>query len=436
MFFKVNFYSNLLLVISLLYLGIGCAASNQNRDTNRTQSDQNLLTSGFALQQQQVPPRDIQSVQLHPQNTPDKAPIISLNTSQRLVLSFDYLDTQSRQFRIEISHRTQNWEQSSISASTYLDSFSYAYIQNAKASFTNNPSYRHVEYSFPNDQLRPAVSGNYLLEIYDSNGGTLLFRMPFFVTEDEGQISTEIDRLFAKRNDGRPVDQPSSKYQYPSFVEYPQFDLSMSFAQNQFWGRMHKADFLDTISPDELNGRLQINNSFVGNYEFKTLNLQNFEADGQQIVEYLPGQIPPKVVLRRDIQRFGVTPSSFPLTNLGIPNDERSGKYARVQFSLTTDSSVSPNTNIFVIGDFNNWIVNDFHQMEYDNKEKLWKGNALIKQGQYAYKYVTVSGNNINDLALDQLFVSSAQEYFTFIYYKDPDKNFDRLLKVDRIIKR
>lgn len=436
MFFKANFYSNLFLVTFLLYLGAGCAVSNQSRGTSSNKSEQNFFTSQFALPQQQAPPNDIQSVQLYPKNSPNKAPIINLDTSQELVLSFDYLGTQSRQFQVEISHRSQSWKQSSITPSTYLDSFSYAYIQNAKASFTNNPSYRHVEYSFPNDQLRPAVSGNYLLEVYDSNGGTLLFRMPFFVTENEGQISTQIDRLFAKRDDGRPVDQPSSKYQYPNFVEYPQFDLSMSFAQNQFWGRMHKADFLDTISPNELNGRLQINNSFVGNYEFKTLNLQNFKADGQQIIEYSPGQNPPSVTLRRDIQRFGVTPSPFPLSNLGTPKNSRNSKYARVQFSLVTDSSVSPNSTIFVIGDFNNWIVNDFHQMEYDSEENIWKGNALIKQGRYAYKYVTVSNNNINDLALDQLFVSSAQEYFTFIYYKDPDKNFDRLLKVDRIIKR
>lgn len=436
MFFKVNFYRNLFVISFLLCLGIGCAASNQNRDGNSNTADQNLLTARFTLPQQQVPPKDIQSVQLHPKNAPNQAPIITLDTSQKLVLSFDYLGTQSRQFRVEISHRSQSWEQSSITPSTYLDSFSYSHIQHAKASFANNPSYRHVEFSLPNNELRPAVSGNYLLNIYDDNSGKLLFRMPFFVTENKGQISTRIDRLFAKRADGRPVDQPSGTYRYPEFVEYPQFDLSMSFAQNQFWGRMRKADFLDTISPSELNGRMQTDNSFTGNYEFKTLNLQNFEADGQQIVEYFSGQTPPEIILRRDIQRFGVTPSPFPLSKLGMPSNSRNSKYARVQFSLETDSSVSPDTDIFILGDFNNWIVNDFHKMEYDTKEKLWKGNALIKQGKYAYKYVTVNNNSINDLALDQLFVSSAQEYFTFIYYKDPDKNFDRLLKVDRIIKQ
>ncbi len=74
--------------------------------------------------------------------------------------------------------------------------------------------------------------------------------------------------------------------------------------------------------------------------------------------------------------------------------------------------------------------------MSYDNMDQLWKGNALIKQGIYAYKYVIVTDNRIDDLSLDQGFISSRQEYFTFIYFNDPDRHFDRLLKVDQIIKR
>ncbi|MDZ7682441.1 MAG: hypothetical protein U5J63_12185 [Fodinibius sp.] len=49
-------------------------------------------------------------------------------------------------------------------------------------------------------------------------------------------------------------------------MEYPQFDLSISFAANQFWGRMKEAGFLDTISPGELNGHLQREQAFIGNY--------------------------------------------------------------------------------------------------------------------------------------------------------------------------
>ena len=74
--------------------------------------------------------------------------------------------------------------------------------------------------------------------------------------------------------------------------------------------------------------------------------------------------------------------------------------------------------------------------MSFDADKQMWTGRALIKQGVYAYKYVILRDNQVDDLALDQGFISAKQEYLTFIYFKDPDQNFDRLLKVDRIMKQ
>ena len=61
---------------------------------------------------------------------------------------------------------------------------------------------------------------------------------------------------------------------------------------------------------------------------------------------------------------------------------------------------------------------------------------AFIKQGEYAYKYVLVQNGRIDDLAMDQGFLSSQQEYLTFIYFKDPAQNFDRILKIERTIRQ
>jgi hypothetical protein len=360
-----------------------------------------------------------------------------LNSEEQLVLAFDYLSEESRQFKIEISHRNQHWQESPIGPSTYLDGFSSFYIHNAKASFSERPSYHHLEYRFPNNQLQIVVSGNYLLEVYSYNGNELLFSLPFFVTENEGRIQTRIENLFAQRDDGRPLAQPFSTYRYPNFVEFPQFDLSISFVQNQFWGRMKEADHLDTITPGELNGRLARENTFIGNYEFKYLDLRTFDVDGQQIIEFQPGVTPPKIVLRRDVQNLDTDPRFFSVAaGLGIPIDDRSSDYAEVQFSFDAASSVPKTADIYIVGHFNNWMINKLNKMSYNPDRNIWEGQALIKQGEYAYKYILVKNNKIKDLALDQGFLSSEQEYLTFIYFKDPNQNFDRILKVDRIIWR
>ncbi|WP_322575598.1 type IX secretion system plug protein domain-containing protein [Fodinibius sp.] len=415
---------------------MGCAASG-SYEVQQSSKSQSFLQGAFALDQQKAPPNDIQSVQLHPEGQPGQAPIIELNSSQKLLLSFDYLGTQSRQFRVTVDHYDKSWNRSGIGPNTYLDSFSETTIQSSKVSYGQRPSYHHITFSFPNNELQPAVSGNYLIKVYSANGNSLLFSMPFFITEDEGQIETTVERLFAQRNDGRPLDQLFSTFNYPDFVEYPQFDLSMAFVQNQFWGRTKQVKFLDTITPDQLRGYIERENAFVGNYEFKYLNLQNFDVDSQQILEYQPGVTPPRVILRRDVQHLDTNPSwSQADISEGIPDDDRNSNYAQVEFRLQTDNSIPPSSKIYIVGHFNNWMVNELNQMSFDSDTQMWTGQALIKQGTYTYKYVLVQDNQVNDLALDQGFLSAKQEYLTFIYFKDPDKNFDRLLKTDRIMKR
>ncbi len=416
--------------------GWGCASSSQNGNQQMPNNSAGNFSGTFALPQQKAPPSSIQSIQLHPKGQPGRAPVLSLKSGEHLVLSFDYLGEQSKQFRVEVSHRNQQWQKSSIGPSTYLDSFFQTYIQNSKSSFTNRPSYQHIEYEFPNDQLRPVVSGNYLLEIYSYDGGKLLFSTPFFITEDEGNIETRIEMLYAKRDDGRPLAQPFTTYRYPQFVEYPQFDLSISFVQNQFWGRMREAGFLDTISPGKLNGHLQRANAFVGNYEFKLLDVRSFDVDGKQILEYQSGITPPRIILRRDVQKLDTNPRLFGAVNLGIPLDDRGSEYAEVEFSFETENSIPSSANIYIVGHFNNWMVNNLNKMNYSAEAGMWKGRTFVKQGQYAYKYVLATNNTIDDLSLDQGFLSSEQEYLTFIYFEDPDQNFDRILKVNRVTKR
>jgi hypothetical protein len=414
----------------------GCATTNQNGEESVSNSSDFQTQESFALPQQTPPPNDIQSIRLHPKNQPGGPPVIKLDSQEKLVLSFDYLSEQNKQFRIEVSHRTKKWSESPIGPSTYLDSFFQTYIQDSKQSLSRRPTYQHVEYEFPNNQLMPKVSGNYLLEVYSYEGGELLFSMPFFVSEEVGNAQTQIEILFAQRDDGRSLDQLFSSYRYPNFVDFPQFDLSISFVQNQFWGRTREADYLDTSTPGEINGYIDRNDAFISNYEFKALDLRTFDVDGQEIIEFQPGVTPPRIVLRRDVQRLDVDPRFFPGGDFGIPLDDRGSEYAQVEFSLETDSTIPLSSDIYIVGHFNNWMINDLNRMSYNQEEKMWKGRALIKQGEYAYKYVLVQNGIINDLALDQGFLSSQQEYLTFIYFKDPAQNFDRILKVERIIRR
>jgi len=395
------------------------------------QEDSSDLRNSFKLRVQKPPPPQIQSVRLFRKGSANNPPVITLNSSQKLILEFDHLVNSSNQFRVEVSHRNKDWTRSPLPPNFYLENFFEVYFSNGLRSFSQRPSFYHYEFEFPNSQLSFKVSGNYLLSVYDHSSDKMLFSLPFFVTEDKGRLSTDITRLFAQRKDLRPQDQLFSRYEFPPLVELPQFDLSFYYAQNRFWGRTREATFFDTATPGEVNFHIGREASFIANFEFNLLNLSTFNIDGRQLLEIQKELIPPKIILRRDVESLDPVPRMFPSSRFGLPIDDRGASYANVLFRLETAADLSEIDKIYLVGDFNQWMITKENRMQYNAEKKIWEGKAFIKQGEYAYKYVIVNNDGVDELTLDQSFSRVPQEYITFVYFDDPSHNFDRLLKAE-----
>lgn len=417
-----------------LFVVTGCSTVGTSATADKAGDESASLQNAFSIAPQKAPPMEIQSLQLYKKGDVQSAPVVNLNSSEKLTLEFDYLGESSKQFRLQVSHRNKNWEESPLPFDFYLSGFSDTYFSGGMHSFSERPSYIHYAYEFPNSQLSFKASGNYLLSVYDYNSNELLFTLPFFVSENRGSLNTRIESVYVRREDLRAEDQPFSVYRYPDFIEFPQFDLSFMYVQNQFWGRSRTVDIIDTSPPAEVNFHLRREDAFLGNYEFNTLDLRNFSADGRQILEVQQEEIPPKIILRRDVQAFEVAPGFAPDGRFGLPTDDRSASYASVQFRLETAENIPPDEKIYLVGDFNNWTINEENRMHFNAANGLWEGLALIKEGEYAYKYVILKDGKIDDLSLDQGFQSSSQSYLTLVYYRDPTRNFDRLLKVHQTI--
>lgn len=425
-----------LIIVLAFTLFPGCTASQTSLNGSEESGSTAQLANTFAIPQQKAAPQHIQSIQLYKKGSVQNAPIIQLNSSDQIVLEFDQLGEGSQQFKVRVSHRNKNWSESSLSPNFYLSGFNETYFSGGLTSFSQRPAYRHYSFEFPNSQLSFKVSGNYLLHIYEYQTDELLFSLPFFVTENKGDLKTRIEPLFVQREDLRAEDQLFSRYSYPEFVEFPQFDLSFKYSQNQFWGRSKTAEYFDTASPEEVQFHLGREDAFLRNYEFNTIDLRGLDTDGERILEVDQSTIPPRITLQRDIQAFTPSPRFFPDSRFGLPTDERNASYANVQFSLEPSDPLPESKQIYLVGDFNNWTINELNRMRYEPDSGLWEGSAFIKEGAYAYKYVLLQNGNIEDLALDQGFLFGNQSYTTFVYFRDPSRNYDRLLKAHQIRQR
>lgn len=424
-------YITINITIFLLCIGAGCRQWVDGQMAERAPLYSSVSENEFTVPGHQINHPDVYSVQLFREDSDQSAPIIQLGTGEQIMLRFDILESGARQFRISITHHNPDWTRSPLPPEGFLEGFSEAFFGGGSPSRSQDPLYRQYEYIFPNSQLRFTESGNYILHIEDYNTREPIFSLPFFIHENAGEIVSSIETIRTPRQDLRILHQPNSRYTYPDFVEFPQFDLQFHFAQNQFWGRSRETDVRDITTPGSVYFEVPVNRAFIGDYEFHLLDLPELTMNGPEIVDFQPGYVPPRIFLNIDVQGFSNLRREIPANRFGRPNPDRNARYGDVYFQFQPEQEIGETQKIYLAGDFNNWKIQDDLRLQKARGSNLWKVNTIIKEGSYSYKYLLVEDGNIYDLSLDDTFTRSRQEYTTFVYLKDPVRQHYRLLQTN-----
>jgi len=429
---KKKCISSLLSLFLISIVMTGCSLYEYQRETNLlTNKNSSQNHNQFTPPGHQIQSELIRSLQLNRSGNPSTAPILELNRSQQLHLSFEILDFESRQFRITFSHHNPDWSLSSLPPEFFIDGNYTQYLDAGQVSSVQRPSYRQFSFQFPNNQMKFTRSGNYQLQLWDQDNGELILQLPFFVTENQGGTRSSIESFPVPRQNMRITHRPISWYSLPDFVDQPLFDLEFYFAQNQFWGNLKKADELDFSDPNEVKFELSNQFSFIGDYEFLNLSLNNLSQSNPQIVESSPADNPPTLYLSDDASGFSSnrSPQSG---RYGRPNNDLSARYANVVFTFDPGKEIKPGQRIYLVGDFNNWMIEPNTELKRNDGLSRWQTSTIIKEGSYSYKYVLMEGNQIDDLYFDDLFSNTRQEYHSFVYMRDSNQFYYRLLQVNR----
>lgn len=378
-------------------------------------------------------PQSIKSIQLYRKGFTGNPPIIRLGSSDRLVLEFDELTNISGQFRISFSHHNSDWQESGLPDPWTYDGINELFLRGGEINRFSKPEYFNYKTEFPNREIKFLVSGNYLLHVFDYQSGTELFSLPFFVTENEGEFLIKSETLFNQGQDGSAKDQLFGEFSYPEFIEFPQFNLSYIFVQNRFWKDTRKATETSFTKEGLTEFHISRSNSFAASFDFSFLNLSPLSLQNPQIYNFEPTKIPPKVILKDDNLNFlGDSRPSLD-SKWGLPKSSRDDQYASVHFRINTGGRFKENSSIYLLGSFNQWQPSDRYKMNLNSDLNVLETSVLLKEGAYPYKYVLKEGGTLNTLILNDSITKQDQEYLGFIYYKDPDYQYDRLLNTKLI---
>ncbi len=375
--------------------------------------------------------QDIRSIQLFNPKTNDETPVIDFDS--QLVLRFDDLSNGSEIYRYTIKHFDRNWQDDGLFFTEFAKGSMSGMIDRFEYSFNTYQKYTHYELTFPNEKLRPVISGNFELIVYKDSADKPLFTRKFCVVENNATVGVAVSRTSVP---GNPTVNQRIEVQAISngnVLSENVSSVSLNVIQNNNWGNGRYS-----LKPSSsLGNRLlfqQLDLTFEGNNEFYYFNNKVLDQaydmiastgnsqEGNQTFLHPVWAYPLNYQYQPDVDGAFY----FRRSDAGIERDaNKEGDYSWVYFYLESDPF---DKDIYVLGCFNQFQPSEESKMRYDADRKMYEAKIYLKQGFYNYILATDDGSGVlNYGEINGSFWQTENLYQAFLYYQPFGRNYDGL---------
>ena len=382
----------------------------------------------------------IHTVLIHPVNKPLAIPVISLNELTPLEISFDDFKSDYQDYYYSVELRNADWTAVNLSAFDYLQGFNQNKINKFSVSSIATQSYFHYQFNFPNAQLRPTQSGNYILKVF-KNGNTneIVFTRRFFVTENQVSVAATVQEPF----DGQ-ISKTHQKIQFILDVKKIPFfqtdQLNTAVIQNYRYN-----DAVSIAVPSFIRGNLLEYNSedqfiFPAGKEARWLDIQNLRLRSDRVTDINSKADRAIISVKPDLSRastayytFNDLNGNFIISNTESLQSENQNDYATVNFTyFPKDKIPFIGMKLYLAGALTNNILNKEAEMIFDPALGYYKKSLLLKQGYYSYNYVLREQNSFNPLndftETEGNHWETENNYSIMVYYRPPGARHDHII--------
>lgn len=379
----------------------------------------------------------IKSLKVELDGYPLAAPIIVLNTNDRLIFSFDHLADEREYLRYELVHCNADWQPSGLVDTEFLDGFNQGDIEAYDYSQLTMTRYVHYDLAIPNEEVAPKLSGNYLLKVYpDSDPDDVWLQCRFMVSEQTAEIGAEV----TSRTD---VDINRKHQQLSIIVDSehsgvpdPFNDLIVQVQQN---GRYDNEATLThplrmasrAVSVYEHQSPLifEAGNEYR-RFETVTTHYPSMGVEEMAYHEpYYHAKLFTDQPRKDEMYLYDQTQNGrFTIREYNSNNSDIEADYVVTHFTL--DAPYMESAQIYIDGDFVNRRFDPESMMTYNRATGLYERNMLLKQGAYNYQYLVVpSGENKGrtDMIEGDKY-QTVNEYVIKVYARHPGDRYDRLI--------
>lgn len=388
----------------------------------------------------QVYQANIKTVLLHPVGFEPTLPIIELDGTDKLMLSFDDMDNDNKFYGFTFIHCNADWTPSQLLFTQHSDGFMVDQITDWRFSLNTFNSYTNYRLTFPTENMKPKVSGNFIIKVFvDDAPDKVVLTKRFMVVEKLASLTPTIQRA-------RNPDDRNYKHEINFNVDLGALNVTNAFdnvrpvlIQNERWDNA-----IFGLKPLYVNGaKLEYNfyqgNLFDGGNEFRRFDTRNPRLSNERVnyIKYGDDKLWHFYLFEdknRLINRYYVMDDingRFFIRRTDARDHYSEADYVWVHFSFKSDYPVDG--DMYVFGMLSNWQVQPQFKMTYNETTKMYQGAALVKQGVYDYEYVVIKNDKADALYVEGNHYETENTYHVLLYVRGFSDRADRLVAVERI---
>lgn len=380
----------------------------------------------------------IRSVAFYNANGGDRVPItpiVPIAGVRRLVLEFDDITEEDDDYLAKLIHCNHDWTESGFKPIEYLNEYNEYNLNDFEFSINTKVPYVHYRFRLPPVKL----SGNYLLIIY--RGGDeedLILTRRIVVYEEAVRVGAKVNEVIGSGENITKQQVNFSVFYGGINLDIPAQNVLVTIRKNFRWQTAITALKPLFVKP---SGELDFNyfnleNAFPGGNEFRFFDT-GYRNAGLQVQDVARNEEINLIYLFKDKPRDDRAYNSQRVQNdvngRFIPgnragNGEASveADYNIVQFILQSGDQYQG--DVYVVGSFNDWELNDGNKLSYNADNQLYEGAMLLKQGRYDYNYALYKDGKFNEQILEGSFNLTENEYDIIVYYTPLAGRGDRVI--------
>lgn len=362
--------------------------------------------------------------------------VIVLNSDDRITVSFDDITHEYTRYVYKLEHCDRDWKtsdalfESDYMTGTNLESPISDYSQSMNTSLL----YTHYVLGFPNSYVRPLLSGNYRVSIYEDDDTDSPVAEAYFSVVDNkmGVGATATTNTDIDYNDSHQQLDLSLNFGTVE-VRNPSREICVKVIQNKRYDNIivaPEATFQNTNGMKWEHCRELIFDAGNEYKKFEILNVHQPSMGVDRMRWFSPYY---HAFLYTDKQRKNYINSqeqngSYVIRNEeNIDNDTQS-EYIIVHFSL--DMPEVQGGDFYVCGQWTAYNFIPEYKMNYDESEQMYTAEVLMKQGYYNYLYLFVPDGSSEGSVIEAegSFYQTENEYTVLVYARLQGERYDRLL--------